>query len=173
MKDTRKQREKDGPDVKTKSPHSIATPPMPSTSSSPSASNVLKITKKSHTIQKRPTNRSNSMQTKLVSVRNENGTKSVIVSTVKANAAATPIAKVPPSTAAVASAQSGEASSVRISKRPVKTADESKRVATQKAEVEPKVSVEHTAENFNIKINKQSYRFLKFVRFTLSVTENS
>lgn len=150
MKDTKKQREKDESNVKTKSPHSIATPSTTTSTPSTPASNVLKITKKSHTIQKRPTNKTNSVQTKLMSVKNENGTKSVIVSKINTNSAATPTAKVSVSTVAVASAQLGEINNACLG-RPVKSVD-SKRVATQ---VESKVSVEHTDKNFIIKMNKQ------------------
>lgn len=124
MKDTKKQREKDEPKVKTKSPHSIDLPSARSTSSSATASNVIKISKKSNTIQKRSAVKSNNVQTKLVSVKNENGTKSVIVSKVS-----------PPTTVAAASTQEIKD---RNDKRAAK--GDSKFVATQ---VESKVSVEH------------------------------
>lgn len=151
MKDTRKQREKDASDVKTKSPHSIRAPSTssPSTSSA-AASNVLKITKKSLAIQKRTVDKPNSVQTKLMSVRNENGTKSVIVSKANANAKspATPNVKPPTAAAklptAASAAQPSGISIARIGKRPVRT-DDSKRVAIQ---VESKVGVEHSAKNF-------------------------
>lgn len=136
MKDTKKQREKDEPEVKTKSPHSIGSPSKPSTSSSSAAaSNVIKITKKSHAIQKRTADKkANSVQTKLMSVKNENGTRSVIVSKVSTNSAATANAK---TVATAASVILREINKDRNDKRLVK--DDSKRVATQ---VESKVSVE-------------------------------
>lgn len=144
MKDTKKQREKDESGVKTKSPHSIRAPSTSSPSTSMAgAINVLKIRKNSHAIQKRTVDKSSSIQTKLMSVKNENGTKSVIVSKVTAKLPATPIAK--PSTTAAklpTAPQPGGTNSARIGKRPVRTND-SKRVATQ---VESRVSVEHTAK---------------------------
>lgn len=146
MKDTRKQREKCDTIVKTKTPHSIR---APSTSSSSTSSNVLKITKKSHAIQKRTVDKPSSVQTKLMSAKNENGTKSVIVSKVNAKSPATAAVK-PPTTAAklptaTSTPQPGGINNARIGKRLVRT-DESKRVATQ---VELKVSVEHSAKNFH------------------------
>lgn len=145
MKDAKKQREKVESDVKTKSPHSIR---APSTSSPSTSSNVLKITKKSHAIQKRTVDKSNSVQTKLMSVKNENGTKSVIVSKINAKSPATSAVK-PPTTAAkllttASTAQPAVVNNARIGKRLVRT-DDSKRVATQ---VESRVSVEHSAKNF-------------------------
>lgn len=133
MKNTkRQQREKDELNVKTKSPHSIASPSTTSLklSSSAAASNVTKIIKKSHIIQKRTADKPSSVQTKLMSVKNENGTKSVIVSKVRPKTAtSTP--------AVAAAAPAHEVNKDRTDKRVVR--GDSKYVATQ---VEPKVSVE-------------------------------
>lgn len=129
MKNTKKQqRDKDESNVKTKAPHSIASPStklLPSPSSA-AASNVTKITKKSHAIQKRTIDKPSSVQTKLVSVKSENGTKSVIVSKVRPN-----------SDAVTAAPSTREVNKDRNDKRLIR--GDSKRVATQ---VEPKVSVE-------------------------------
>lgn len=73
MKSNRKQREKELDKTKTKPPHSIGVP---------GSSKVLNVSKRSQLIQKKPDKTAN--QSKLVAVKNENGTKSLTVS--KANA---------------------------------------------------------------------------------------
>lgn len=75
MKSNKKPTENDTTKSKTKSPHSIGA----------SVSKVLNASKKSHTIKKH-SQQSQSIQSKLVAIKNENGSKSLVVS--KSNAAA-------------------------------------------------------------------------------------
>lgn len=134
MKDVKKQhREKHESNVKTKLSHSIASPSTTSSSlSSAAAANVVKITKKSYGIQKRTAAKSNSVQTKLISVKNENGIKSIVVSKVGSNSASAAADAV-----VAAASTTREVNKDRNDKRLIK--GDSKRVATQ---VESKVSVE-------------------------------
>lgn len=79
MKGNKKQREKEVVKTKTKPPHSIST-----TSTAATAAKVLNVSKKSQVIQKKTT-KPGIVQSKLVSVKNENGTKSLTVSKLTAS----------------------------------------------------------------------------------------
>lgn len=70
MKGNKKQHGKDPVKIKTVSPHSI---------SASTSSNVTNVSKKSHSI-KKPSEKSASVQSKLVSLKNDNGTKTLVVS---------------------------------------------------------------------------------------------
>lgn len=69
MKTSRRQREKDSDKTKTKPPHSI----------SASGSKLLDVSRKSQVIQKK-TDKSTAIQSKLTSVKSEDGKRSLIVS---------------------------------------------------------------------------------------------
>lgn len=71
MKGNRKQREKEVAKTKTKPPHSIG---------STAPAKILNVSKKSQTIQKKPEKSAVVTQRKLISIKNENGTKSLTVS---------------------------------------------------------------------------------------------
>lgn len=77
MRGNRKQREKELDKTKTKPPHSIGTP---------GSSKVLNVSKKSQVIQKK--SEKSALQSKLISVKNENGTKSLVVSKINEPASA-------------------------------------------------------------------------------------
>lgn len=75
MKSGKRQREKESDKTKTKPPHSISASVSPK---------VLNVSKKSQVIQKKP--QKISVQSKLISMKNENGTKSLTVTKVSAPA---------------------------------------------------------------------------------------
>lgn len=79
MKGNKRQREKELDKSKTKSPHSI---------SASVTTKVLNVAKKSQVIQKKPEKTVKVLQSKLVSVSNENGVKSLTVAKVNTPASA-------------------------------------------------------------------------------------